>query len=248
MSNWNRNEPTRFQGQGGYGWDSRSMMAGDAAGVQDGFFTAAFNWMFLALLVSAATAFFTLTNSAAFDLAANGYLALIIAELVLVLVLSAAINRMSSTMAAVMLFVYAALNGATFAMVLAVYDLGSVTIAFVGAAAVFGAAALYGAVTGRDLTSIGGILFAGLIGLVVASLANLFVGGDQLSFIIGIVGVAIFTGLTAFDVQRIKDGRMPRLQNPQSGAVLGALALYLDFVNLFLDLLRLMVPRGSSRG
>ena len=118
------------------------------------------------------------------------------------------------------------------------------TVAFVGAAGIFGAAALCGLVTGRDLTSLGGILFAGLIGIVIASLANIFVGGDELSFIIGIVGVVLFTGLTAYDVQRIKDGRMAYVQNPESASVLGALALYLDFVNIFEMLLRLT---GSQR-
>jgi hypothetical protein len=200
--------------------------------------------MFLALLVSAATAFLTVASPDTLDFVANYALGFIIAELALVVILSAAINRMSPAVAVLMLFAYAALTGATFAMILEVFDLGSVTVAFVGAAGIFGAAALCGLVTGRDLTSLGGILFAGLIGIVIASLANIFVGGDELSFIIGIVGVVLFTGLTAYDVQRIKDGRMAYVQNPESASVLGALALYLDFVNIFEMLLRLT---GSQR-
>jgi hypothetical protein len=214
------------------------------ARVQEGSLTASFVWMFLALLVSAATAFLTVASPDTLDFVANYALVFIIAELALVVILSAAINRMSPAVAVLMLFAYAALTGATFAMILEVFDLGSVTVAFVGAAGIFGAAALCGLVTGRDLTSLGGILFAGLIGIVIASLANIFVGGDELSFIIGIVGVVLFTGLTAYDVQRIKDGRMAYVQNPESASVLGALALYLDFVNIFEMLLRLT---GSQR-
>jgi hypothetical protein len=214
------------------------------ARVQEGSLTASFVWMFLALLVSAATAFLTVASPDTLDFVANYALGFIIAELALVVILSAAINRMSPAVAVLMLFAYAALTGATFAMILEVFDLGSVTVAFVGAAGIFGAAALCGLVTGRDLTSLGGILFAGLIGIVIASLANIFVGGDELSFIIGIVGVVLFTGLTAYDVQRIKDGRMAYVQNPESASVLGALALYLDFVNIFEMLLRLT---GSQR-
>ncbi len=250
MFSWNTDDPSRYDArdaqrdQGGYGWDPRAMTARQTAGVQEGFLTASFVWMFLALLVSAATAFLTLANAGALQAVENYLLVFVIAELALVVILSAAINRLSSTVAVLMLFVYAALTGATFAMLLDVFSLGSVTTAFVGAAGIFGAAALYGVVTGRDLTSLGGLLFAGLIGIVIASLANLFIGGDELSFIIGIVGVVLFTGLTAYDVQRIKNGRMAWVQNRENASVLGALALYLDFVNLFEMLLRLT---GSRR-
>jgi len=250
MFSWNPNDPSRYaarhaqRDQGGYGWAPRATGVRHMTGVQEGFLTASFVWMFLALLVSAATAFLTLANAAALQAVENYFLVFVIAELALVVILSAAINRLSSTVAVLMLFVYAALTGATFAMILDVFSLGSVTAAFIGAAGIFGAAALYGVVTGRDLTSLGGLLFAGLIGIVIASLANLFIGGDELSFIIGIVGVVLFTGLTAYDVQRIKNGRMAWVQNRENASVLGALALYLDFVNLFEMLLRVT---GSRR-
>jgi FtsH-binding integral membrane protein len=246
---WNSNDASRYSARdvqrdpGGYGWDLQAAGPRQMGGVQEGFLTASFVWMFLALLVSAATAFLTVASPDALDFVANYALVLIIAELALVVILSAAINRIGPAVAVLMLFVYAALSGATFAMVLVVFDLGSVTVAFIGAAGIFGAAALYGLVTGRDLTSLGGILFAGLIGIVIASLANFFIGGDELSFIIGIVGVVLFTGLTAYDVQRIKNGRMAWVQNPESASVLGALALYLDFVNIFEMLLRLTGTR-----
>jgi FtsH-binding integral membrane protein len=113
-----------------------------------------------------------------------------------------------------------------------------------GALPVFGAAALYGTVTRRDLTSLGGILFVGLIGLVVMSLANFFVGGQAFSFIIGAIGVVIFTGLTAYDVQRLRNGNLAWIRTREAASVIGALRLYLDFVNLFISFLRLT---GSRR-
>lgn len=225
--------------QGGYGWSLPATGARQVPGAQTGVLTASFVWMALALLVSAATAFLTLANADALQVVEDYLLVFVIAELVLVFILSGAIDRLSSAVAVLMLFVYAALTGATFAMILDVFSLGSVTTAFIGAAGVFGAAALYGIVTRRDLTSLGGFLFAGLIGIVIASLANIFIGGDELSFIIGIVGVVLFTGLTAYDVQRIQDGRLAWVQNRENASVLGALALYLDFVNIFEMLLRL---------
>jgi FtsH-binding integral membrane protein len=250
MFSWNPDDASRYdtwdgqRDQGRRGWDLRGTGAREMAGVQDGSLTASFVWMFLALLVSAAAAFLTLANPGALQVVEDDLLVFVIAELALVFILSAAIDRLSSSVAVLMLFVYAALTGATFAMVLDAFSLGSVTTAFVGAAGIFGAAALYGIVTGRDLTSLGGLLFAGLIGIVVASLANIFIGGDELSFIIGIVGVVLFTGLTAYDIQRIKDGRMAWVRDRENASVLGALALYLDFVNIFEMLLRLT---GSRR-
>ena len=117
--------------------------------------------------------------------------------------------------------------------------------AFLGASAIFAGAALYGGVTKRDLTSLGGILFMGLIGLLVVMLVQVFLfpGSGPLNLAIGVLGVLIFTGLTAWDVQRIKSGKMGNL-NKESASVMGALMLYLDFINLFLMLLRIF---GNSR-
>ncbi len=209
-----------------------------------GFLTAAYGWMFLALVTSALTALVTLVMPGALDFVANNGLIFAMAELGLVIALSAGINRMGAATAAVMLFVFAALTGTTFAMLLAVFTAGSVVAAFVGAAAVFCVAAVYGAATGRDLTGLGGMLFAGLIGIVVASIANLFVGGDGLSWIIGVVGVLLFTALTAYDVQRFSEGTVPGIANSDNAAVYAALTLYLDFINLFEMLLRIT---GSRR-
>jgi FtsH-binding integral membrane protein len=218
---------------------------GERVVAREGFLTMSFVWMFLALLVSAATAGLVITNQQALTTVIANFFLLIIAELGLVLAISFAINRLGAMPALALLFVYALLNGATLSIVVLAYTSESVVSAFLGAAAIFGGAALYGVVTKRDLTSLGGILFMGLIGLIVVSLVNAFlVPSSQLSWIIGIVGVVIFTGLTAYDVQRINRGGLEWIKTREAASVVGALALYLDFVNLFLMLLRVF---GSSR-
>ena len=124
------------------------------------------------------------------------------------------------------------------------YTTGSVVTAFLSASAMFGAAAIYGHVTKRSLAKLGGILFMGLIGLLVAMLLNIFLGSSQVTFLISIVGVVLFTALTAYDVQRIQSGDLAaRLGSMEKAAVVGALQLYLDFVNLFLFMLRLLGSR-----
>ncbi len=236
--------PTEGSGPVPYSWTAGAAAARPVAVPREGFLTMSFVWMFLALLVSAFTASMTLANQTALQAVSNNFLLLLFAELGFVFLLSAAINRINATVAVALLFVYAALTGATFSVIFLVYTLPSVTTAFLGASGIFGAAALYGAVTGRDLTHLGGFLFVGLIGIIVASIANIWVGGGTLGFVIGIVGVLIFTGLTAYDVQRIKNGQMQWIKSREQASVIGALALYLDFINLFLMLLRVF---GSRR-
>jgi FtsH-binding integral membrane protein len=215
---------------------------------REGFLTMSFVWMFAALLLSAATAAVVMVNPTALGFVAQNFFILIIAELALVFGISMAINRLGAVPALGLLFVYAILNGATISLVVLAYlsrgSVGGVVSAFLGASAIFGAAALYGVVTKRDLTSLGGILFVGLIGIIVASLVNAFlIPSGTFSFIIGIVGVLIFTGLTAYDVQRINNGGLAWIKTRESASVVGALHLYLDFVNLFLMLLRVFNSR-----
>jgi FtsH-binding integral membrane protein len=218
---------------------------GERVVAREGFLTMSFVWMFLALLVSAVTAYFVVNNERALGLVVDNFFILIIAELALVLGISFGINRLGAMPALALLFAYAVLNGATLSIIVLVYTSESVISAFLGAAAIFGGAALYGVVTKRDLTSLGGILFMGLIGLIVVSLVNAFLlPSSQLSWLIGIVGVVIFTGLTAYDVQRINKGGLEWIKTREAASVLGALLLYLDFINLFLMLLRVF---GSSR-
>jgi FtsH-binding integral membrane protein len=225
------------------------MINGQAVAVpRQGFLTMAFVWMFVGVLLSAGASYLTMTNQALFEFAAQWYLALLIAEFGFVIVVSAAINRISSMAALGLFFAYALLNGLTLGIIIYAFVASAgwagVTSAFLGAAAIFGAAAIYGVVTKRDLTKLGGILFVGMIGLFVVMLVNLFLGSSTMDYLIGFVGVAIFTGVTAWDVQRMQRGQMAFLKNPESAAVLGALALYLDFLNIFLFMLRIF---GGSR-
>jgi FtsH-binding integral membrane protein len=229
-----------------------------AAIPREGFLTGAFVWMFVGLLVSAGAAWFVMNNEGALQNVLNNWFILLIGNLALVFAISFLITRLNPLLALGMFFVYALLNGLTLGVIVYFYtatvtpagtvvsgDASGVIAAFLGASAIFAGAAVYGAATKRDLTSLGGILFMGLIGLIVVSLVQVFLfpGSGALNFIIGVVGVVIFTGLTAWDVQRIKAGAVPGV-NRDSASVMGALALYLDFVNLFLMLLRIF---GNNR-
>jgi FtsH-binding integral membrane protein len=207
--------------------------------------THAFGWMFAGLLLTAGVAAVVQGSETLTRLAAQWFLIVILAQLGLVVVISGAINRLSATAALGLFFVYAATLGLTVGLLVQVYTGASVVTAFLSASAMFGAAAVYGAVTKRSLARLGGILFMGLIGLFAAIVINLFLGNDRLSWIISVVGVVLFTALTAYDVQRIENGDIAAATGSvEKGAVIGALHLYLDFINLFFFLLRLT---GSRR-
>lgn len=232
---------------------------GAAAVPREGFLTASFLWMFIGLLLSAGSAWFVMNNPATLSQVIDNWFILLIAQLGLVFGLSFLITRIPSIVALGAFFVYALLMGLTLGVIVAAYtatvdpvtgqlvftNVAGVVTAFLGASAIFAGAAIYGAVTKRDLTSLGGILFMGLIGLLVVMLVQVFFfpGSGALNLAIGVVGVVIFTGLTAWDVQRIRNGQVAGI-NSESASVMGALALYLDFVNLFLFLLRIF---GSNR-
>lgn len=212
--------------------------------LQAAFLTHAFVWMFVGLLVSAAVAFVVSGNDALKQFAAENLLILFIAQLALVFVISGAINRLSATIALLLFFVYAASLGLVIGLIVASYTEASVATAFLSASAMFGAAAIYGAVTKRSLAGLGGILFMGLIGLIVASVLNLFLQNGAISWVISLVGVVLFTALTAYDVQRIQSGDLAaQTGSLEKAAVIGALHLYLDFINLFLFVLRLVGGR-----
>ncbi|MGH2468372.1 MAG: Bax inhibitor-1/YccA family protein, partial [Candidatus Limnocylindrales bacterium] len=220
---------------------------------REGYLTMSFVWMFIGLLVSAGAGAFTLANPALLQTAANDFIVFLIAELALVFVISLGINRLGALPALGLFFVYALLNGVTISLIVLVYstspttglvemaNVQGVVASFLGASAIFGGAALYGVVTRRDLTSLGGILTMGLIGLIVVMVVQMFFFADSTAFslLIGVVGVVIFTVLTAFDVQRIQNGRLSWIKDSEAASVIGALHLYLDFVNLFLMLLRI---------
>ncbi len=207
-----------------------------------------FGTMFLGLLVTAVAAIFTATNESMmeFVFGSNLFFVFIIAELGLVIALSAGIRKMSYGVTQLMFYLYAIVNGITLASVFYVYELGTIGLAFFTAAISFGVMAVYGAITKKDLTKIGNMLFMALIGIIVASIINLFVGSSQFDLLISFAAVAIFVGLVAYDTQKLKSYYYMSsgdYQMQRKIAVMGALSLYLDFINIFLYLLRIFASK-----
>jgi FtsH-binding integral membrane protein len=207
-------------------------------------------WMTMALAITGFTAFYVAhSESLLTAIFTNQILfwGLVIAELGLVIGLSAAINKLSLTVATLMFVLYSVINGATMAFIFLVYTASSVTNVFLITAGTFAAMALFGYFTKTDLTSMGKILMMALIGVIIATIVNVFTKSEGLAVILNYVGVLVFVGLTAYDSQKIKQ---MMLTAPDAGeasqkiALLGALSLYLDFINLFLYLLRIL---GSRR-
>ena len=218
-----------------------------------------FAYMFMALGVSALFAYLFSTNlellqylvsSTGRGLNALGYIVMF-APLGFVLLMSFGYQRLSAPVLVLLFVIYSALNGITFSFILLTYTSGTVLACFLSAAAMFGLMAFMGYTTKQDLTKFGRILFMGLIGIIVASLINLFMGNSTLDYIISFIGVMIFTGLTAYDVQKLKNigAGIQYADVPASDvkkvSILGALNLYLDFINLFLFLLRLFGGRRN---
>lgn len=213
-------------------------------------FKLVYGWMALGLALSGAVACLTssyiLQNPELGQTLLRGplFFGLMIAELVLVVTLSAAINKLPVYAALLLFFGYAALNGVTLSVVFLAFKLATVMQVFFVTAGMFGGLALWGAFTKENLASIGSFCGMALWGLVLASVVNLFVGSSALDWVCSVAGVLIFTGLTMYDAQKIRQlaAREGTLDGTALGrvAILGALSLYLDFVNLFLHLLRLM--------
>jgi FtsH-binding integral membrane protein len=215
-----------------------------SAAVAAAFLTQAFVWMFAGLLLTAGVSALVQGNATLLDFASRWLILIFIAQLALVVVISAGINRVPATVALGLFFVYAASLGLTVGLIVSLYTGESVTAAFLSASAIFGGAALYGAVTKRSLAGIGGALTMGLFGLIGATVVNLFLPNGTFGWIISVGGVLLFTVFTAYDVQRIQTGALVAMTGSvEKAAVIGALRLYLDFVNLFLFLLRLMGGR-----
>ena len=173
---------------------------------------------------------------------------LFVGELALVVALSAAIHKMSAQTATLLFMFFSFLNGLTLSSIFLVYTDASIANAFFSTAGMFLAMTVYGTVTKRDLTSLGSFLFMGLIGIIIASVINIFLGNAMMDLIISCLGVLIFTLYTAYDTQKLREFGMGAPLDDgeavQRGAILGALTLYLDFINLFIYLLRLF---GTSR-
>jgi FtsH-binding integral membrane protein len=206
-----------------------------------------YGWMFFGLGVTALVSYTMLSSPGLVQsLVANHlvFLVLFVAQLGLVFYLSARVDRLSVSTATWLFVLYSALTGVTFSVILLAYTGASVATTFVVTAGMFGALAVFGSTTKRSLAGVGQFLFMGLIGLVLASIVGMFWNNDALQFLISVVGVIVFTGLTAWDAQRLK--QMAASVPPDrvgSYAIVGALTLYLNFINLFLFLLRFMGGR-----
>jgi FtsH-binding integral membrane protein len=216
------------------------------------FIRSVYNWMAIGLSLTGFVAFYV-SNSEFLSRLIFGnqlvFFGLIISELVLVFSLAARVNKMQASTATGMFILYAALNGITLSAIFLIYTRSSITSTFFISAATFIACSIYGMTTKRDLTSLGSFMVMGLFGIIIASVVNLFIRSSGMSLIISYIGVFVFIGLTAYDTQKLKTMALSQPSDLEAGvvrkgAILGALTLYLDFINLFLMLLRIL---GTGR-
>jgi len=214
------------------------------------FFQKVFAWMFAGLLISGAIAFATASTPVIYNFVlGNPFIlfAVIIAELGLVIALTWLMKKISTVTAIVLFLLYSFLTGLTLATIFITYTLGSISTTFIVAAIMFGIMAVLGFFTKIDLSRFGIILLMGLIGIIIATVINFFLRSAAFDYVISIIGVLVFTGLTAYDVQRIKrfgEGTAGEEEAVVTkAAIMGALHLYLDFINLFLQLLRFFGKR-----
>jgi FtsH-binding integral membrane protein len=216
------------------------------------FVRSVYNWMCIGLALTGFIAFYVSHNETLMRIVFGNsfvFFGLIIAELALVFTISSRVNRMSASTSAALFVVYSALNGVTLSFIFLAYAKTSIVSTFFICSATFLASSIYAWTTKRDLTSMGSFFMMGLMGIIIASLVNMFIRSSSMSMIISYIGVFVFVGLTAYDTQKLKD--MARTQPDgldtaviRKGAIVGALSLYLDFINLFLMLLRIF---GASR-
>ena len=209
-----------------------------------------FVWMTLALAITGLTAYGVATSPTILSLIFSSkvtFFGLIIAEFALVFAISGAINRLSLSTATLMFILYSVINGATLSSIFFAFSVATIGKVFFITAGTFGAMALVGYTTKTDLTSMGKLLFMALLGIIIASVVNMFVASSGLDLILSYVGVLVFVGLTAYDTQKIKQmcqAAPDAGESAQKLALIGALSLYLDFINLFLYLLRIF---GSNK-
>jgi FtsH-binding integral membrane protein len=216
------------------------------------FIRSVYNWMAVGLGLTGLVAYYVSSSEAMLQLILGNQLiffGIIIAELVLVYQISARINKMQASTATGLFLLYALLNGLTLSFIFLAYTRSSIASTFFICAGTFVACSMFGWVTKRDLTSLGGFLMMGLIGIIIASVVNLFVRSAGMSLIISYIGVLVFVGLTAYDTQQLKSMALSQPADLDAGvirkgAILGALKLYLDFINLFIMLLHIF---GGSR-
>lgn len=215
------------------------------------FIRSVYNWMAIGLALTGLIAYYV-SNDAGIQSLIFGnklvFFGLIIAELALVFTISSRVNKMKASTATSLFIIYAALNGATLSSVFLIYTSSSIASTFFICAATFIACSIYGMTTKRDLTSMGGFMAMGLIGILIASVVNIFIRSSAMNMIISYIGVIVFVGLTAYDTQKLKHMAITQPSGLDAGvirkgAIMGALSLYLDFINLFLMLLRIMGNR-----
>lgn len=218
-----------------------------AKAAQTALFRSVYLWMTLALVITGFVAMYVAKSYALISMIAQNsimFWGILIAELGLVMYMSARINRISFTTATLLFIAYSVLNGVTMSILFMVYTLSSIATTFFVTAGTFGAMALFGYVTKKDLTRIGSLCIMGVIGLIIASVVNLFLQNSMMDMIISYVGVLLFVGLTAYDSQKIKQllggDDIEVNETTQKIALMGALTLYLDFINLFIYLLRIL--------
>ncbi|URJ25403.1 Bax inhibitor-1/YccA family protein [Candidatus Blochmannia ocreatus (nom. nud.)] len=209
-----------------------------------------FGWMSCGLLLTAFVAWFAAQNPVILQLIFSNqiiFFGLIISQLALVFILSGMVTRLSGSLATTLFMLYSMLTGLTLSSIFILYTTSSIASAFLVTSGMFGAMTLYGYTTKRDLSSFGNLLFMGLIGIVLASLINLWLKNTTLMWLITYIGVIIFVGLTAYDIQKLKSiGLSVSIDNSDQFrklSIIGALTLYLDFVNLFLMMIRIFGNR-----
>lgn len=209
-----------------------------------------YTWMTLALAITGLTAMYMAKSLTVINMMMQNsmlFWGVLIAEVVLVMYMSARINKISFTTATLLFIAYSILNGVTLSILFLVYTASSIATTFFVTAGTFGAMALFGYVTKKDLTRIGNLCIMGVIGLIIASVVNMFLHNTMMDMIISYVGVLLFVGLTAYDAQKIKHllsgDDIEVNESTQKIALLGALTLYLDFINLFIYLLRILGDR-----
>jgi FtsH-binding integral membrane protein len=211
------------------------------------FLRAVYGWMCAGLAVTGAVAYLIAATPGLVQALASNFvlvIGLFVGQLALVFYLSARVDRLAPGIATALFLGYAGLTGVTLSVLVLAYTGASIATTFMVTAGMFGALAFYGTTTSRSLAGMGQFMFMGLVGLVLASVVGLFWHSDALQFLISVVGVIVFTGLTAWDAQRLKEMAL-QVSPPRAGsyAIVGALALYLDFLNLFLFLLRFLGDR-----
>lgn len=210
------------------------------------FFSGVYLWMFIGLAISGLVAYFTSVTPAMWKIVATSYTLIIILELIVVIAFSALRRKVSPNVAKILFIVYSAISGLTLSSIFLVYEIGSIGMVFLSSALMFGLLALYGYTTKTDLSSMGKVLFFALLAIIIMSIINIFVGNSTFGIVISIVSIVVFFGLTAWDMQALK--RMYAYyrndeQELSKMSIYGALDLYLDFVNIFLELLSLFGKR-----